>query len=322
EVGCVDYLTKPISPSIALARVKTHLALRQARQELEEWNSNLKGRVMGLSSLVAGKAQELATVHATVGEAREEWLALLVRLLDMLDVELPGHASRVAALAVEVARHLHCHPAQVETIRLAAQLHDIGKLGMDHHLTAQAPEALPEHQRKIYQTHAVRGQFLLSQFDWLKEAGVIIRHHHEEVNGSGMPDHLVGSEIPLGSRIIAIADYLDRTTNHAKDGTMFYTAFRKVKMLAGRCFDKELIGLFEEIAPRILERPRLSIDQKEFIPLRELSQGCVMYDDLYSGSRIVLAERGEEVSEKHMELIRRALEIDPPASREILIGKR
>lgn len=77
QVGCVDYLTKPVSPSVALTRVKTHIALRRAQQELQEWNSNLKGRVKGLSSIVTEKVQELASTDIIARRNREDWLDLL-----------------------------------------------------------------------------------------------------------------------------------------------------------------------------------------------------------------------------------------------------
>ena len=319
-VGCVDYLTKPINPSLALARVKTHVALRRARQELQEWNRNLKGRVIGLSSLVGEKSQKIASVDAATRSSREDWLELQVRLLDMLDPNLPGHATRVAALSVEVARRVGLSPAQVETIRLAALLHDIGKIGLPTEVATAIPDKLPEAQKRIYLSHALRGQFLLSQIDWLQEAGVLIRHHHEQMNGAGAPDRLIGAEIPLGARIIAIADYLDRATSHEKSGTMLYNVMKNLVSLAVRCFDPQLIAHFEEVAPAVFDKPELDKEQSKIVAVAELAPGMVMGEELYSGSQLLLLDRGEQVSAEKLLRVQRALQLDPPTSLKVIVS--
>jgi len=320
QVGCVDYLTKPVSPSVALARVKTHIALRRAQQELKEWNSNLKGRVKGLSSIVTEKVQALASVDTVVRRNRENWLDLLVRLLDMMDPDLQGHASRVAALSVEVAKQAGCTPEEIETIRLAALLHDIGKVGLPTEILTAMPDKLPEAAKKLYQSHSVRGQFLLSHIDWLREAGLLIRHHHEQMNGSGIPDRLIGDEIPLGARIISVADYIDRSTNHAKSGNMLFNVMKNVRNLVGRSFDQTLLPHFEQIAPELLDRSEFNKEQAEIVSLNEIVTGMFMGEDLYTISRILLAEKGERVTTEMLAGIKRAQEIDPPATVRVLVS--
>lgn len=319
EVGCVDYITKPISPPMALARVKTHMALRNARKELLEWNSNLKGRVKGLSSLVSEKVQKLGSNDMVKRQHREEWLNLTSHLLDMIEIDLPGHAGRVAAMAVEAARRVNCSPAEIETIRIAALLHDIGKIGLSPEVILPEPDKLPEPLKQIYQTHSVRGQFLLSGVDGLDEVGVLIRHHHEKMNGSGTPDHLIEAEIPLGSRIIALADHIDRSVNHARYGTQLYTVLKNTRNLAGRSFDKALIPCFEEVAPFILEQPEFEKRQREIIPLDELATGMVAGEKLYTGSHILLFECGEKITAEKFLQMCRSREIDPPACSKVLV---
>lgn len=319
QVGCVDYLTKPVSPSVALARVKTHIALRQAQQELQEWNSNLKGRVKGLSSLVTEKVQALASAGVVAQRDRENWLDLLVRLLDMLDPDLQGHASRVAELSVAVAKRLGCSQDAIETIRLAALLHDIGKIGLPSDIVFASADTLAEAQKKVYASHPVRGQFLLSHIDWLNEAGVLIRHHHEQMNGSGAPDRLIGEEIPLGSRIIAIADYLDRATNHEVAGTMLHNAIRKLRNLANRSFDQELIQHTEEVVADVFDRQPFNNEQARILPVEELEPGMIMGEALYTCSRMLLLEQGELVTVEALQQVRLARKIDPPATASVLV---
>lgn len=323
QAGCVDYLTKPVSPSVALARVKTHIALRRAQQELQEWNHNLKGRVKGLSSLVTEKVQRLGSVDIDQRRIRDEWLELLIRQLNMMDPELQGHADRVAALSVEVAIRSNCTPAAVETIRIAALLHDLGKIGLPPEVAlAAVPEKLPDTLKKIYSSHGVRGQFLTSHIEGLQEAGVLIRHHHEQVNGSGQPDRLIGEEIPLGARIIAIADYIDRCTSHEKTGTMLFNVMKNVKNLAGRNFDQGLIPHFEEVAPRLYDTPELNKELSEIVTLAELKSGMLMGEDLSTGSGVKIIARGEMITEEKLQQIRRAQQIDQPVLTKVLVSNR
>jgi putative two-component system response regulator len=322
QTGCVDYLTKPVSPSVAIARVKTHLALRQAQQELKEWNSNLKGRVKGLSSLVTEKVKRLGSVDVDQRRIRDEWLELQVRQLNMMDPELPGHSDRVAALSVEVAKRINCTPAEIETIRIAALLHDLGKIGLPPDVAlAAVPEKLLDTSRKLYQSHSVRGQFLVSHIEELQDVGILIRHHHEQVNGSGMPDHLIGEEIPLGARIIAIADYIDRATSHEKSGTMLFNVIKNARNLAGRNFDQGLIPYFEEIASTIYDKPELNKELSEIVALAELKAGMLMGEDLSTGSGILLLKRGELITEERLYQVRQAQQIDQPASSKVLVNR-
>lgn len=322
QAGCVDYLTKPVSPSVAQARVKTHIALRQAQQELQEWNSNLKGRVKGLSSLVTDKVKRLGSVEVDQRRIRDEWLELLIRQLNMMDPDLQGHADRVAALSVAVATQINCTPAEVATIRLAALLHDLGKIGLPPDVAlAAVPEKLSDMPKKIYQSHAVRGQFLISHIEELQEAGVLIRHHHEQVNGSGMPDHLIGEEIPLGARIIAIADYIDRATSHEKSGIMLFNVMKNVRNLAGRNFDQGLVPYFEEVAPTIYDKPELNKELSDIVTLSELVPGMIMGEELYTGSHIILIDRCEMVTAEHLLQVQRARKIDPPTATKVLANR-
>jgi putative nucleotidyltransferase with HDIG domain len=317
----VDYLTKPVSPSLALARVKTHTDLHQARLELKEWNSNLKGRVIGLSSLVTAKVHDLALVELETFRNREDWLDLLVRLLDMFDENLLGHASRVAALSVTVAGRVGCTASEVETIRLAALLHDIGKIGLPPEVTMTLPDNLTELQKRIYLSHAVRGQFLLSHIDWLHEAGVLIRHHHEMMDGSGLPDRLNGEEIPLGARIIAVADYIDLSASHIKSGTLLYSVLKNIKNQARNHFDQHLIAHFTEVAHGIFDKPELDKERSVILPLKELVPGMIMGERLFSGSQVLLIDRGESVTVEKLRRVKLSLEIDPPSCIEVLVNK-
>jgi len=222
---------------------------------------------------------------------------------------------------VAVARQIGCNPHEVESIRLAALLHDIGKIGLPTEIVTTTTDKLSELQKKVYFTHAVRGQMLLSHIEWLQEAGILIRHHHEQVNGSGTPDRLIGEEIPPGSRIIAIADFMDRSVSHATSGTMLHTTIRNLRNLAGRNFDQGLLPYFEEIAPAIFDKPKTPTEQAQIIPLDQLEPGMVLGEELYSGSRILLIDRGETVTHEQLFELNISLKVDPPLTSKVLVSR-
>jgi len=92
-------------------------------------------------------------------------------------------------------------------------------------------------------------------------------------------------------------------------------------MLAGRCFDKELITHFEALLPEIIERAPFNKEQSEIIPLAELAPGMIMGEELRTGSQLLLIERGETVTSEKLSQLRRAMEIDRPQSSKVLVGK-
>jgi response regulator RpfG family c-di-GMP phosphodiesterase len=143
-------------------------------------------------------APTLASALANAIEARDEYLH--------------GHCERLAALAVRVAELLDLPPEAVETVRLGAILHDVGKIGIPDRVLLK-PGALNDEERRIIETHPEIGDKLLEPLDLLAGARPIVRHHHERWDGMGYPDRLRADEIPLGARIVAVADSVEVMTS-------------------------------------------------------------------------------------------------------------
>jgi putative nucleotidyltransferase with HDIG domain len=144
-------------------------------------------------------------------------LALRFRDLEQAEHELQArlpsslrHARRVARYAAATARRMKLPAEQVARIRRAAALHDVGKLGVAATIIDK-PGPLSDEEYATVQGHAVAGAEMLTELD--PELGDIIRHHHERFDGNGYPDGLAGEEIPLGARVIAVADTFDALTS-------------------------------------------------------------------------------------------------------------
>ncbi|GMQ63019.1 HD-GYP domain-containing protein [Vallitalea maricola] len=131
--------------------------------------------------------------------------------LEVKDAYTGGHATRVGEYAVKLAKASGMKKKEVEMIRTAALLHDIGKIGIPDFILNKKGK-LTKEEYDIIKEHPVMGARILSNVDSLKEISNIIRHHHEKYDGTGYPDSLKGSDIPIESAILAIADSFDAMT--------------------------------------------------------------------------------------------------------------
>jgi HD-GYP domain-containing protein (c-di-GMP phosphodiesterase class II) len=141
-----------------------------------------------------------------------ELLASLSKLLEARDAHTHGHGHRVAGHAERIARAMHLPPAEIAKIRRAASVHDVGKLYTPRAILNN-PGRLTDPELAVMKTHAATGGRMMEASGDLDVASMV-RHHHERMDGHGYPDGLAGSDIPLGARIIAVADTFDSITSN------------------------------------------------------------------------------------------------------------
>jgi len=205
SIGGVDYITKPVSPPLVLARIKTHLALFNQQQDLEK--------------IVQERTQELL-------QTRDVAIFSLSALAETRDNETGDHIKRTQFYVKNIAQALHLLPAfhnnldekKIELLYKSAPLHDIGKVGIRDHILLK-PGKLTTEEFETMKTHTtigrdaiIRGTTALG-FDkvssFLQIAREIAYSHHEKWDGSGYPQGLEGEKIPLSGRIMAICDVYD-----------------------------------------------------------------------------------------------------------------
>jgi len=136
----------------------------------------------------------------------------LVLAIEAKDPYMRGHTERVTEYAIAVARVLKMPPPELEILRYAGEVHDVGKISIPDSILGK-PGRLTSAERAIIELHPVKGEELLEPLDFLKPVRPIVRHHHERYDGRGYPDRLKKKEIPLLSRIIACADAFDAMTS-------------------------------------------------------------------------------------------------------------
>ncbi len=162
--------------------------------------------------------RRLAQARALYDSARKAGLAVSIELLEDLSKRLEardaythGHSQRVARHAECIARAMHLSAAEIAKIRTAATVHDVGKIYTPREILNN-PRALTDREYAIVKLHARDGADMLAAVGD-REIAAMVRHHHERIDGDGYPDGLVGSDIPLGARIIAVADTFDAITS-------------------------------------------------------------------------------------------------------------
>ncbi len=221
--GAFDYLLKPFE------RKDLMTAVERALQHLRE------AQTSGLS------AQDLTDALT----AFDETVATLSDALYLRDQPTLGHARRVAAYAVALARAMDFDAATLKVIEHGALLHDIGKLATPEAILLK-PGPLTQSEVEIMREHSHRGYTIVRQIESLAEASEIVHAHQEHFDGSGYPRGLSGDQIPLGARIFAIADALDAITTDRpyRSGASFSDALTEIERCSGTQFDPAIVSAF------------------------------------------------------------------------------
>ncbi len=151
----------------------------------------------------------------TIVQVQRGYTEVIVALVEAMEAKDPytrGHTQRVAELAVRIGQELRLGPERLRILNRAALLHDIGKIGVPDSILNK-PAKLTEEEYAVVKEHPVRGYAMIKHVKSLQQELGGVRHHHERLDGSGYPDGLKGDAIPLGARIIAVADVYDALTS-------------------------------------------------------------------------------------------------------------
>lgn len=240
NAGAIDFMTKPINPLEFQARIRNLVALTSARNQLAE------------------KAEWLrAEVDKVVKELREREQEIIYRLTlaaSYKDPETAMHTLRVGAYSEAIAKSLGLSDQTCADIRIAAPMHDIGKVGIPDAVLLKRGQ-YSETERMQMRNHASIGMNILgqSQSSLLQLAAEIASSHHERWDGQGYPNRLSGEEIPLAGRIVAVADSFDALTSARpyKEAWSVEKAISHIQEKAGSQFDPTVVAAFTKALPEI-----------------------------------------------------------------------
>ncbi|HUG17072.1 MAG TPA: HD-GYP domain-containing protein [Thermomicrobiales bacterium] len=204
--------------------------------------------------LVRHAVRQMVQLRADTAAA----LAALVEIVELRDPYTAGHSRRVGEMARALALELGLTVEEADALESAGRVHDIGKLAIDP-LVLTKPGKLDDAEWAEMQLHPVHGATVLARFNAYEQGYALVRHHHEAWDGSGYPDRLAGDDIPLGARILAVADTWDALTSNRpyRSGMDPATARRILEQGAGEQWDARVVAALigcldaEPVAPRL-----------------------------------------------------------------------
>lgn len=202
--GAMDYLTKPIELADLGRAVQRALKRREMLLENRHLNQWLKEEVTTRTHDLQRERNRLENVSTATLEA-------LVNALEAKDPYLRGHSARVADLSANLAAELGLPEEDIDRVRMAGRLHDLGKIGTREAVTNKEGPLTPEEFEHVKQ-HVIIGAQILAPLVHLGDVVAMVRTHHERWDGTGYPDGLRGEEVPMGGRIIAAAEVFDALT--------------------------------------------------------------------------------------------------------------
>ncbi|MGC1188898.1 MAG: diguanylate cyclase [Candidatus Acidiferrales bacterium] len=222
-------------------------ALEEIYQRLDHFSHSLEAGETGLDSDSQSQGGSEAQGPAALPPAVLETVTSLALAIDAKDHYTQGHSLKVAAYAVMLCEAMGMSDAETEEIRLGALLHDIGKVGIPENILNKSGPLNPEEWETMKQ-HVQFGAKILEPLRAIARIRKIVGHHHEYFDGSGYPGGVTGDQIPLGSRIVSIADAYDTITSDRtyKKGRAPEEAMAELERCAGSQFDAELVRVFVE----------------------------------------------------------------------------
>jgi putative two-component system response regulator len=198
-VGAVDYVTKPFHREELLARVHTHLELHQLREHLEE--------------VVDERTRSLRESEVRLKNNLLETIAAIAAIVELRDPYTAGHQRRVEHLASAIAREMELPDHLIEGLRVAAVVHDLGKIYIPAEILSK-PSHLTDPEYRLITKHPAAGYEILKGIDFPWPVAEAVHQHHERLDGTGYPLGLHGDEILLEARILAVADVIEAMASH------------------------------------------------------------------------------------------------------------
>lgn len=333
EAGAYRYITKPwndrellhiIKESVGRYRlVKENKFLldltKKQKEELETWSKELEYYVQLHTIDLSKKDKELKILNERLQKNFKELMEGFLILVGLRGKNIRSHSEKVAMISTEMAKKIPLTAIEINIITAAGHLHDIGKIGISDVVLFKEVEELSTDEMSQYTKHPLNGQMAVSITEDLKNAGVLIRHHHENYDGSGFPDKLKGEKIPLGSKLISLADKFERLTRYsdAED------ALKIIKSMLGKEFDPDLFNYLETV---VYEQKSTLFSSDDIIEaelsFKDLRPSLVISRDVIGGSGLILIKKDTVLTDKNIELLKGGFYMDSSRSGIFVYKKR
>lgn len=229
-VGAVDFVTKPYQREELMARVHAHMELNRLRNHLED--------------VIHERTIELQSSEQKLRQNLFDSVTALASVVEMRDPYTAGHQKRVSQLAVAIANELQLPVNQVEGIRLAGVVHDVGKIQIPAELLSK-PGRLNALEYSLIKEHALNGYEILKNIDFPWPIAQIVLQHHERLDGSGYPNALKGDQILTEAKVMAVADVVESMISHRpyRPGLGIEAALEEIERNRGKLFEPAIVDV-------------------------------------------------------------------------------
>jgi len=237
QVGSVDYITKPFHAEEVKARLRTHLSLKEMRDELNAQNIILEQKVEEKTARLQEMLEATIQTMAMATETRDPYTA--------------GHQRRVALLACAIAKKMELSKDQVNAIRFAGILHDIGKIRIPVSILNR-PGKLLEVELEMIRTHSQVGYDILKNIPSEWPFADIVLQHHERLDGSGYPNGLLGKDMLIEAKVLVVADVTEAISSYRpyRPAPGIDSAIKEISVQRGRWYEPDVVDACVELFER------------------------------------------------------------------------
>jgi response regulator RpfG family c-di-GMP phosphodiesterase len=289
EAGADEYITKPFHPPELLSRVRAMLRIKRMQEELKKDRAELGRLNNALSTNLAAAT------------------ALLVNIISLRVPNASDRSDRACPFARWLGERVGMNREELEILDLGVKVREIGKITFTDELLGKSRETLTREDRATLQQYPLFGQMIVGNVPQLRPVGRLIRHQLENFDGTGIPDRLMGEEIPMASRILRILAFMEEDREGGEAAVREALARGR-----GTIIDPRLVPLADEYIAGV-EKPGW-LEGKKQVPVHRLEQGMVIAADLFTASGIKLLPAGSTLTPSILERILSRHAVDPIVS--------
>jgi adenylate cyclase len=301
EAGADAFLIKPIKKGELLFAVNFVLQIEHLNQTVLTKNQELEDSLSQLKQA----HEKMSGMNGELTQRFDSTVGLLTNIIELNQSRHRGHSERVADIAVFIGRKMKLSQDSIENLRIAARLHELGIVSLPRDETVE--EALDEGKSRHRTSHPMVADMLLKGFAGFEPVAELIRHMHENVDGSGKPDGLMGDQIPAGSRILSVASFYDHYMVAHPDSSIL-EILKRVEQANGTWFDENVVSLLSDYA---LSQNQIGEEKTISCSVFALKEGMVLASDIYSQSGINLLRKGTVLDQDMVVNILKFNNLDP-----------
>lgn len=310
-----QYITKPWNDEDLLRRVRSALELKQLKDynlHLERIQAQQNARLLELTeqqeTIIQRRTAELEQTALQLDSAYQELqetyyqtVPLLANLIELNERHKRQHGARVAKVTELIAKGMQLPDHEARQCFFGAVLHDIGKIGLEPAILGKSVLEMTPMELKRYQQHTQLGETALLSFDPLREAAQIVLHHHERYDGKGFPARLAGAKIPLGARIVAVADDYDNLqlpNNFLGKVLTEIQAHEFILAESGKRYDPGVVTVFDRVFEQI--QTLLSQKKEAILTTDKIKAGMKLSRDLVNQNGMVMLAAGKSLTDNYI----------------------